>query len=130
MLSAAFAVINSVGSEVGGTLTFVLTGHMTKLTALGVDRVSRTAGRKNLTDGDKSAAARCLLVIGAFFRGALWACGLAARAPRLIERGAFSAMGLLYGLTFLWQDRENLGAWWLRDDEHMCEIDSLETTCT
>lgn len=130
MLSLAFAVINSIGNEVGGTMTFVLTGHLTKLTALGVDRVSRAAGRKKPSDGEKSAAARCSLVIGAFFTGALWACALNSRAPATLQRGAFSAMGLLYGALFLWQDRENLGAWWLRDDEHLCEIDDLETTCT
>eukprot|EP00566_Odontella_aurita_P015147 CAMPEP_0113571358 /NCGR_PEP_ID=MMETSP0015_2-20120614/25510_1 /TAXON_ID=2838 /ORGANISM="Odontella" /LENGTH=344 /DNA_ID=CAMNT_0000474301 /DNA_START=15 /DNA_END=1049 /DNA_ORIENTATION=+ /assembly_acc=CAM_ASM_000160 len=130
LLSAAFAIINSVGSEVGGTMTFVLTGHMTKLTALGVDRVSRAAGRKKLTGGDTSAAARSSMVIGMFFAGALGACGLNARVPELMRRGGFAALGVLYGAVFLWQDRENLGRWWMREDEHMCEIDALETTCS
>jgi len=129
LLSVAFGMVNSVGSEVGGTLAFVLTGHLTKITNLIFDRVSRTAGRKKLTEKDWEAARQSSVVIAGFFVGALSACQIFNVFPQFLQRGAFSAIGSLYGLLLLWQDRKTLGAWWMKEDERMCDIDSLETTC-
>merc|ERR1719491_2340545 len=63
LLSFAWGIINSVGSEVAGTLIFVVTGAMTRLTNMVVDRVSRTAGRKRIS---KEGALMSLSVIGGF----------------------------------------------------------------
>lgn len=129
MLSLGYGIINSVGTEVAGTLAFVVTGHMTKVTNLVVDRFSRKAGRVRLTKADRTAVKRSTCVIGSFFGGAIWAWGLLQRWPNLLVRGNFTIMGVLYAILFLWQDRETLGGWWLRDDQLMCSIDELETTC-
>ena len=128
LLSLAFGIVNSVGTEVTGNLTFVITGHMTKLTNSLVDRVSRTAGRKRLTPADKEAATQNAMTIGAFFFGALWAWGFLAKAPLLMKNNTFTLVGILYGAIFFWHDRETMGAWWQKDDG-MCEMDALETTC-
>jgi len=73
MLASAYGIINSIGIEVSGTLTFVITGHMTKLTHQGVDRFSRKRGRKKLTDDDKAVVVQNSAVVAGFFGGALFA---------------------------------------------------------
>lgn len=129
LLSLAFGIINSVGTEVAGTLTFVVTGHMTKLTNQVVDRWSRTAGRKPLTAQAKLAAVENSAVLFGFFGGALFAGFLASRG--LVHKsGIFSVMGILYGLLFLWQDMEALGgAWWKRKGGDFCDVDDDGEVC-
>lgn len=86
-----------------GTLTFVITGHMTRLTNTVVDRWSRTAGRKELTS---AATKKEMVVVLSFVGGAMMGC--AARAGMLHARiwnRSFTIMGILYGMLFLWQDR-------------------------
>lgn len=129
MLSAGFAIINSVSSEVAGTLAFVVTGHITKLTSVFFDRFSRTAGRKRLSDADVVASYKSATVIAGFFSGALWACTLFHRKPEiLVKGGTFGILGLLYAFLFLWQDRETLQCWWMKNDK-MCDLDTYETEC-
>jgi uncharacterized membrane protein len=69
-----------------------------------VDRISRTAGRKKIP---KEGLLMSLSVIGGFVLGAAWSV----RAPQLIGRRAFSIIGLIYGLLFLWLDRREIGSW-------------------
>jgi len=126
LLSFAWAIINSVGSEVTGTLMFVVTGAMTRLSNMIVDRISRTAGRKKIP---KEGFLMSLSVIGGFILGAGWSAFLTKKAPKLTTYGAFSIMGGIYGLLFLWLDREELGAWWSMNDGKLCEIDSDEVDC-
>lgn len=127
LLSFAWGIINSVGSEVTGTLIFVVTGAMTRLSNMIVDRISRTAGRKKIP---KEGFLMSLGVIGGFIMGAAWCAFLSEKAPKLITRGAFSIMGGIYGLLFLWLDREELGAaWWSMNGGKLCEIDSDEVDC-
>lgn len=124
LLSFAWGIINSVGSEVTGTLVFVLTGAMTRLSNMVVDRFSRTAGRKKIP---KEGFLMSLSVIGGFTLGAAWSAILAKQAPKLMSRGSFSIMGGIYGLLFLWLDRTELGAWFSRNQ--LCEIDAEEIDC-
>ena len=91
-----------------------------------VDRISRTAGRKRIS---KEGALMSLSVIGGFIGGAAWSAFLCATAPKLLARGAFSIMGGIYGLLFLWMDREALGAWWSKTNGKPCELDAEEVDC-
>lgn len=132
LLATGFGVINSVGAEVAGSLTFVITGHLTRLTNMFVDRVSRTAGRKKL---DKEARDMNLSIFGSFFMGAFTACAIAASAKRGERLGSwlwkytFSIVGVLYGLLFLRQDRETIGGWWCRINGAMCDLDDDGQNC-
>lgn len=125
LLSFAWGIINSVGSEATGTLVFVLTGAMTRIANAVVDRISRTAGRKKIP---KEGLLMSLGVIGGFILGSAWCAFLGVKAPQLVTRGAFSIMGGVYGLLFLFLDREELGAWWQGDGE-LCDIDAEEVDC-
>jgi uncharacterized membrane protein YoaK (UPF0700 family) len=127
LLATAFGLTNSVGQEASGTLTFVVTGSMTKLANQFVDRVSRKAGRKKLTTADKQAVVLNISVIGSFFSGALWAFFL--HSQQLLNRfGVFSILGFMYGALFLWQDTRYLGGvWWVRNDANMHVVDDDRT---
>jgi len=129
MLASGFGIINSVGMEVAGTLTFVITGHMTKLTNQAFDRFSRTAGRKHLSAAEWEAVKLNASVIGGFFFGAFFACIL--KSKDLIRRtGLFSVMGIVYGALFVWQERESMdGAWWLRKGDKFCDLDDDGKLC-
>ena len=63
LLSFAWGIVNSVGSEVCGTLIFVVTGAMTRVANMIVDGFSRTAGRKKIA---KEGMLMSLSVIGGF----------------------------------------------------------------
>ena len=128
MLALAYGIINSIGPEVAGTLTFVVTGHMTKITHQVVDRFSRKRGRKERTAADKVAAALDSAVIGGFFSGALVACFL--EKQQTTYSGVWSLLGVLYGVLFYSVDMESMGgAWWLRKNKEMCELDDDGETC-
>ena len=126
MLAFSWGIINSVGSEVTGTLVFVVTGAMTRFSNMIVDRISRTAGRKKIT---QEAIMMSLSVIGGFWLGAGWSVWLNKNAPQLTKYGVFSIIGGVYGILFLWLDREQLGAWWTRKNGKLCEIDEGEVNC-
>jgi hypothetical protein len=114
LLSASYGIINSVGSEMAGALAFVVTGHMTKLTHVLTDRFSKQAGNKPIADKDKSTLLQSSLIIVGFAAGAFVACALLFKRPHLLDQwGAFTALGILYGSLFVWQDRESIQAWWL-----------------
>lgn len=127
MLAFSWGIVNSVGSEVTGTLIFVVTGAMTRFSNMVVDRISRTAGRKKIS---KEALMMPLSVIGGFWLGAGWSFWLNKNAPQLTKYGAFSIIGAVYGSLFLWLDREQLGAWWSRKNGKLCEIEGDEVDCT
>eukprot|EP00521_Asterionellopsis_glacialis_P011165 CAMPEP_0195292116 /NCGR_PEP_ID=MMETSP0707-20130614/8622_1 /TAXON_ID=33640 /ORGANISM="Asterionellopsis glacialis, Strain CCMP134" /LENGTH=340 /DNA_ID=CAMNT_0040352511 /DNA_START=148 /DNA_END=1170 /DNA_ORIENTATION=- len=130
MLACGYGIINSAGMEETGTLTFVITGHMTKLVNQLIDRVSRTAGRLKMNDGQKFAFKQNTAVVSSFFGGAMWACYLINRRQLLNSFGVFSTIGILYSLLFFWQDMASLGgAWWLRKDNAMCELDDDGKVC-
>eukprot|EP00985_Skeletonema_marinoi_P004114 scaffold1804_cov134-Skeletonema_marinoi.AAC.10 len=126
MLAFSWGIINSVGSEVTGTLIFVVTGAMTRFSNMIVDRISRTAGRKKIP---KEGLMMTLSVIGGFWLGAGWSVWLNKNAPQLTKYGVFSIMGGIYGSLFLYLDREQLGAWWSRKNGKLCEIDGDEVNC-
>jgi uncharacterized membrane protein YoaK (UPF0700 family) len=131
MLASAYGVINSIGTEVAGTLTFVVTGHMTKMTNQCVDRFSRKRGRTKLAAADKIAAVQNAAVVGGFLAGALFACFLERSERYLLSSfGILSLLGMLYGMLFFWLDMESLGgAWWLRKNKKMCDLDDTGETC-
>jgi uncharacterized membrane protein YoaK (UPF0700 family) len=132
MLAMGFGIANSVGQELTGTLTFVITGHMTRLTNQVIDRVSRTAGRKKLTLADKQSFVQNFSIILGFFGGAAFAALL--RTKRFLEtqNWVFSAIGLSYAALFLWKDfsMESLNAaWWRKKDGEMCDVDDDGEVC-
>ena len=128
MLAAGYGIINSIGTEVAGTLTFVVTGHMTKLTHQCVDRISRKRGRQKLSQSQKVAALQNIAVTGGFFAGAMFASVL--ETKQRLSSGVFSVLGILYGALFYWLDMESIGgAWWLRKNGEMCELDDDGELC-
>eukprot|EP00980_Cylindrotheca_fusiformis_P018281 scaffold5966_cov118-Cylindrotheca_fusiformis.AAC.6 len=124
MLATGFGLANSVGQETTGTLTFVITGHMTRLANQIVDRYSKTAGRKKFTLADQQTLVQNSAVIGGFFAGAAVSGILKAKGILVDKIGVFSAIGLTYAGLFLWKDMESLGgAWWKRKDKAMLDLD-------
>jgi hypothetical protein len=79
-----------------------------------VDRISRTAGRKKIP---RDGLLMSVSVIGGFILGAAWSVFLSARAPQLMSQGAFSIIGFIYGLLFLWLDRRELRSWWFGEKD-------------
>lgn len=129
LLAAGYGVINSVGSEIAGTLTFVITGHMTRLTNSAVTRsLSSQEEKKPLTPGEKYASIENAAVLLGFVGGALWA----SLFRRMLRSTEFVLLGVLHGASFLSQDMEAIGgAWWLRkyfcedvvgDDGSVCDV--------
>ena len=161
MFAAGYGVINSLGMEVTGTLNFVITGHYSKLVNNLVDRISRTAGRKKLTEAEKMIAAQNAAISGGFFGGKVAKrvkeeYGHISYPNRLLTRtilhsnlslgalfasfllrwkclhrfGIFSAIGLSHALLWLARDIEALGgAWWLRKEGEMCDLDDDGEIC-
>lgn len=124
LLALGFGIVNSVGTEVAGTLTFVVTGHMTKLTHQIVDR---RLSRKQKAMDSKAVAQNTAVLLG-FLGGALFPW--VAKQLSLVVPMEFAVLGLLYGGLFLWQDMEALGgAWWLRKNKRLCELDDDGVTC-
>ena len=111
-----------------GTMCFVLTGHLTKITNAIVDRFSTLAGKKPI---DAFGMFRSVSVFSGFFFGALAAWGGVKYVPSLKDRGLLSLMGTIYGALFLWQDAKNMGGWWHRKSKKIdtCEIDEYDANC-
>lgn len=129
LFATAFGVINSLGTEVSGTLTFVVTGHTTRLVNQLVDRGSRTAGRKKLTEAQKTAMVLNSAICCGFFSGCVFAT-LLMSFGFLNRFGVFSAIGLSHAGLWLAHDMEALGgAWWLRKDNEMCDLDDDGKPC-
>lgn len=129
LFAGAFGVTNSLGTEVSGTLTFVVTGHLTRLVNQGVDRWSRTAGRTKLTEAQTTAAVQNAAICGGFVAGAAFAATLLRRG--LLERfGVFSVIGVLHAILWLAHDIEAIGgAWWLRENKDLCDLDDDGKLC-
>jgi len=99
-----FGIINSVGTQYTGSLTFVVTGHMTKLTNEIMDYISLPKHEKNNADKG-SMLQNASLVIG-FLIGAM-----IASLKILPAKYEILSIGLLYAVSFLWKDRmEIVGA--------------------
>ena len=127
LLSGAYGIINAVGTDMAGTMCFVLTGHLTKITNAIVDRFSTLAGKKPI---DALGMFRSVSVFSGFFFGALAAWGGVKYVPSLKDRGLLSLMGTIYGALFLWQDAKNMGGWWHRKAKKIhCEIDEYDANC-
>ena len=106
MLAAGFGLVNAVGTDFAGTLTFVVTGHLTKLTHLFTDCYVE---RKTLSGLDRAFAKQSLSVVGGFFGGGLVASFLHAR-HLLIQKGTISALGVLY----VSYEGQRIKRWWRR----------------
>jgi hypothetical protein len=91
-----------------------------------VDRVSSTAGNVSIP---KEGLLMSLSVIFGFILGAGWSVFLDNVMPNLRSFGSFTIMGLIYGVLFLWLDRKELGAWWLKKNGKLCDIDGDEVEC-
>ncbi|CAJ1965790.1 unnamed protein product [Cylindrotheca closterium] len=109
MLAMGFGIVNSVGQDCTGTLTFVVTGSLTRMMAQIVDRVSKSAGQKKLTVQDKQGFLLNASIFGGFFCGAAFAGVLKAKGILVQKLGVFSGIGLSYALLFLWKD--NIFQW-------------------
>lgn len=110
MLALAYGAINSMGTDFAGTLTFVVTGHVTKLTHLATDVIVED---RPLTEADMVAAQQCVSVIGGFFVGALTSFYLLSK-KLLLKRGFFSMLGVAYGVVFFSYDGRRIKRWWKR----------------
>jgi hypothetical protein len=98
LLAAAFALVNGVGTDTAGTMTFVVTGHMTKF----IHKLVDTPFTQWLTVLKSNGGVHMnLAVIGGFFVGALW--GNILRHLGLLYAN-FTYMGILLGSLFLWKD--------------------------
>jgi len=129
LFAGAFGIINALGTEVSGTLTFVVTGHLTRLVNQAVDRLSRTAGRQKMNELQRLAAVQNGAIFVGFVTGAAFGSLLLKRG--LLERyGVFSIIGLLHAVLWLSHDMESLGgAWWLRKAKTLREVDSTGKFC-
>ena len=107
LLSFAWGIINQIGNDVTGTLIFVVTGAMTRISTMMVDRLSRTAGRKTMP---KENLLLALCVIIGFILGAAWSACVSVHISQqhYLNRRAFSIIGVIYGLLFLWLDRREI----------------------
>jgi len=110
LLAMAFGGINSIGTDFAGTLTFVVTGHVTRLTHLVTDCCVE---RKEMTEADITAAKQCVAVTGGFFAGALTAFLLLTR-NMLLRQGLWTTLGMGYGLLFFSYDGRRIKRWWKR----------------
>ena len=110
MIALAYGAINSMGTDFAGTLTFVVTGHVTKLTHLATDVIVEN---KALTEADTVAAQQCVSVIGGFFVGALASFYLLSK-KLLLQRGFFSMLGIAYAIVFFSYDGRRVKRWWKR----------------
>lgn len=128
MLAAAYAVINSIGTDFAGTLTFVVTGHLTRLTHLATDLFVE---RKEMTESDVTAAKQSVGVTGGFFAGALTAFYLQSR-NLLLRQGIFTTIGVCYGILFFSYDGRRVKRWWKRRQvpEMMVHPPSIEVVRT
>jgi len=97
-LAIAFALINGVGNDTAGTMTFVLTGHMTKFIYTLVDTPISKWWNLLQTNGGIHMN---LSVIFGFFLGAFW--GNLLRHWGLLSAN-FTYMGILLAILFLWKD--------------------------
>jgi len=126
LLSAAYGIINAVGTDMTGSLCFVITGHITKITNSIVDRYSGLAGNKSI---DRPSFIRSVYVCLGFFLGAFAAWTGLMAFPGLKDRGLLSIMGTVYGALFLWQDAKNMGGWWKHKKGKNCTIDKYDAHC-
>lgn len=100
LLSASFAILNAIGTDMTGTMCFVVTGHMTKIANALHDRFSKLTSFKKI---DLPSFNRSIFVTFSFFLGAFAAWASNAAFPALKERGLLSIMGLVYGTVLTWQ---------------------------
>lgn len=128
LLSVGFGIINSIGTEETGSLTFVVTGHMTKLTNMLVDRtkeVPKPSKRRSLTANEIAAALENMSVTFGFLGGAIFGFLLQAQKQLFLRSGMFSVLGALFGMLFYFLDMEKIGgAWWKRKNKKMLELDN------
>jgi uncharacterized membrane protein YoaK (UPF0700 family) len=111
LLSMAFAMINGVGNDTAGQPTFVITGHLTKLTNGVVDdRQAHTSSSWWATWQrlrQQSGLVTNLSVLLGFMGGAIFAN--AVRQSKVFLRssnsvtGEFTCIGILLGALFLWK---------------------------
>ena len=128
MLSAAYGGINSMGTDFAGTLTFVVTGHLTRLAHLLTDLFVE---RKIMTEADVTAAKQSVGVTGGFFAGALTGFYLLSR-NLLLRQGFFTTLGVCYGILFFSYDGRRIKRWWKRRQvpEMMIKPPSIEVVQT
>lgn len=110
LLSFAWGIINQIGNNVTGTLIFVVTGAMTRISTMLVDRLSRSAGHKAIPKDNLLLA---LSVITGFILGAAGSACVSVHMSQqhYLNQGAFSIIGVMYGLLFLWLDRRKIWTW-------------------
>lgn len=108
LLSFAWGIINQIGNNVTGTLIFVVTGAMTRISTMIVDRLSPSAGRSKTIPKDNLLLA--LSVIIGFILGAAGSACVSVHMSQqhYLNREAFSIIGVIYGLLFLWLDRSEI----------------------
>ena len=108
LLAAAFGLVNSVATQAtGGTLTFVVTGAMTKLTNQLTDMLSSPNKQRfllvDLEPNERTQLNQNAMVLLGFFGGAAWATVFqsAASVSSLLSTYQLSVIGALFGSMFV-----------------------------
>lgn len=102
LLATGFAMVNGVGSDFTGGLTFVVTGHLTKAIQTLVDTPRSQWKDWIMTKKSPPGFAMNVVVMGGFLAGALWG-NIVSRQLRWITAN-FTWMGLILSGLFLWKD--------------------------
>lgn len=105
-LASGFGIINGVSIGNQRTITNMLTGHMHKLTNLGVD-AALSGEPVAFAPGDRHSVG----VLGGFVGGAVWGVAVTRRLPGFLTRGCVCALGVVYAaLLALTDDAGGLAA--------------------
>ena len=116
LLAGGCGIVNAASSEVTGSITTMMTGHLQKLSNFAADSI---ALGQSLSAAQRAAAATSIRVVACFLVGIVTATGAiavlgalrptaAACALRPVGLPVFAAMGSLYAAMLVAYDR---GAW-------------------
>ena len=126
LLATGFGLINSLGPLEAGTLTFVVTGHMIKLSNLYVDRKQSSETTK-FTKDERVAIIENTSIIGSFFVGAVFAWILQLKKELLQKTGNFAVMGICYGLVLSGWNENILQRVWRKKTNRLVDVSSDES---
>ena len=106
VLAAGFGAVNSVSVDVLATITWMLTIHMHKLTAVGVDALGLSGKAARAAAKLDPTLKRSVAVLAAFAGGVAAGAGICAAFPAFVNRGFATAMGASYAAVLLAHDYE------------------------
>lgn len=105
-LATACGLINAVSSEVTGTITSMVTGHVQRLSNALVD----WAAPGELASATRAAASRSLRVLATFILGVVAGVRVFGTFGKPLPTYCFTSLGLIYAAMLTLHDRPNFGA--------------------